>query len=285
MGKVWMPGGGGGADLDAVTAESPDVLAGKVIVDKDGEPLTGTLAFSGDASSDQVLAGRSYYSTDPKNKQTGSMPNYSSTPTAIDAIRINNNRFEVAVARGFHGYNWAGGGYEYMSYDQVANSIGLTPAKLKKGEWVCGRTGTFEGYVPTATDLYLRGNNIAGFVSKNTSAINLSFESGQITIGTTNLPTDNSLYAYAQKDLTGYNYLNVEGYCSTGYNSGPALGISVASGTNASAVGGVDAYAISPVGVGYKTVTLNISAINAIRYIRVFVIDRTSAYVYRIWFS
>ncbi len=29
-----MPGGGGGADLDVVTAGKPDVLAGKVIVDK-----------------------------------------------------------------------------------------------------------------------------------------------------------------------------------------------------------------------------------------------------------
>lgn len=35
--------GGGGADLDAVTAGKPDVLAGKVIVDKEGEPLTGTM--------------------------------------------------------------------------------------------------------------------------------------------------------------------------------------------------------------------------------------------------
>lgn len=43
MGKVWMPGGGGGADLDVVTAERPDILIGKVIVDKDGEPLTGTM--------------------------------------------------------------------------------------------------------------------------------------------------------------------------------------------------------------------------------------------------
>ncbi len=32
-----MPGGGGGADLDVVTAGKPDVLAGKVIVDKAGE--------------------------------------------------------------------------------------------------------------------------------------------------------------------------------------------------------------------------------------------------------
>lgn len=44
---IWMPGGGGGADLDAVTAAAGDVLAGKVIVDKDGEPLTGTMVDRG----------------------------------------------------------------------------------------------------------------------------------------------------------------------------------------------------------------------------------------------
>lgn len=43
MGRIWMPGGGGGADLDVVTAEAKDVLAGKVIVDKDGNPLSGTM--------------------------------------------------------------------------------------------------------------------------------------------------------------------------------------------------------------------------------------------------
>lgn len=44
MGKIWMPGGGSGADLDAITAEAGDVLTGKVIVDKDGNTVTGTMA-------------------------------------------------------------------------------------------------------------------------------------------------------------------------------------------------------------------------------------------------
>ena len=46
MSRIWMPGGGGGADLDLVTAQAGDVLAGKVIVGPDGEPLTGTLALT-----------------------------------------------------------------------------------------------------------------------------------------------------------------------------------------------------------------------------------------------
>lgn len=44
MGKLFVNVGGGGADTDVVTAGASDVLAGKVIVGPDGEPLTGTMA-------------------------------------------------------------------------------------------------------------------------------------------------------------------------------------------------------------------------------------------------
>lgn len=71
---IWLPGGGG-ADLDAVTAGAGDVLAGKVIVGPDGEPLTGTLALSGSASDGQVLGRQTYYNTDAKTKRIGTMPN------------------------------------------------------------------------------------------------------------------------------------------------------------------------------------------------------------------
>lgn len=41
-----------------------------------------------------------------------------------------------------------------------------------------GITGTWEGWVPTTTDLYLRGDNIASFVGSN-----VTFESGGILHG------------------------------------------------------------------------------------------------------
>ena len=48
MSRIWMPGGGGsGADLDVITADASDLLAGKVTVGPDGEPLTGMLALTG----------------------------------------------------------------------------------------------------------------------------------------------------------------------------------------------------------------------------------------------
>ena len=48
MGKIWMSGGGDGADLDKITAEAKDVLEGKTTVDPDGNELKGTMkAMSG----------------------------------------------------------------------------------------------------------------------------------------------------------------------------------------------------------------------------------------------
>ena len=75
MGRIWMPGGGGGVDLDVVTADARDILNGKVIVGPDGEPLTGSLELTGNAADSQVLAGKTYYSTDAKTKRTGEMVN------------------------------------------------------------------------------------------------------------------------------------------------------------------------------------------------------------------
>ena len=57
MGKILMPGGGGGVDLDVITAGPEDVLAGKVIVDKNGEPLTGTMAAQGNWNFSELVAG------------------------------------------------------------------------------------------------------------------------------------------------------------------------------------------------------------------------------------
>lgn len=57
------------------TAGSGDILSGKVILGPDGEPLTGTLALSGNAGAGNVLSGKTFYSTDPKSKTTGTMAN------------------------------------------------------------------------------------------------------------------------------------------------------------------------------------------------------------------
>lgn len=68
-----MPGGGGGIDLDVITAAAGDVLKGKVIVDKDGNPMTGTLELTGDAGTGDVLEGKTFYNNNAKSRRTGIM--------------------------------------------------------------------------------------------------------------------------------------------------------------------------------------------------------------------
>ena len=75
MGTILMPGGGGGIDLDVVTAAAGDILRGKVIVGADGEPLTGTLALTGNAGTGDVLSGKTFYNDDAKTKRSGTMAN------------------------------------------------------------------------------------------------------------------------------------------------------------------------------------------------------------------
>lgn len=72
MGRILMSGGGG-VDLDVVTAAADDILSGKVIVDQNGDPLTGILTLSGNAGAGDVLTGKTFYNTNAKSKITGTM--------------------------------------------------------------------------------------------------------------------------------------------------------------------------------------------------------------------
>ena len=78
---IWLPGGGG-ADLDVVTAAAGDVVKGKVIVDAEGNPLTGTLELTGNAVAGDIIKGRTAYTTNPNSKVTGTL---ALTGTAVAA--------------------------------------------------------------------------------------------------------------------------------------------------------------------------------------------------------
>lgn len=95
MGMILMPGGGGGIDLDVITAAAGDILSGKVIVGPDGEPLTGTLALTGDATAGNVLTGKTFYSNNPKSKLTGTMPNRGN-------LNWSGNNTTASVAAGYY---------------------------------------------------------------------------------------------------------------------------------------------------------------------------------------
>lgn len=77
MGRILIPGGGvGGPDSSELSATAGDVISGKSYVgaDTDGESGTGTLVLSGDADVSDVVQGKTFYTTNPKQKQTGTKP-------------------------------------------------------------------------------------------------------------------------------------------------------------------------------------------------------------------
>lgn len=234
---------GGGTGSDECTATKGDVLAGKTAVtsDSDDEAVGGTMPnkgawtarisvngkavipagyHNGTGYVDQAITNRGAWTgrigvngklTIPEGYHNGSgyidqaIAKYTGTPKAINNVRIANNRFEVAVDAGYYDCYWNGNSYEYMTFAQVASALGLTAAKIKKGETVCGVTGTWEGYVANPTDLYYNGTNSAG-LKKYGSDI---FESNQISYNNSSSMCD--LRTAVLYNLTGYSGLTVEG--------------------------------------------------------------------------
>lgn len=238
MGNIVIPAGGGGADASVITAIAGDVIKGKVILNTNGDPITGTLELTGNAGTGDVLSGKTFYNTNPKSKLTGTManrgavssslncggtytipagyhngsgkmtanslasqtsgnagaghilsgktayvngskitgtmPNYTNSPNKVQHRRINNNRIEIAVNAGYHACNWTNGNssYEYIEYADMASTLGLTAAKLAKGQTVCGVSGTYTsdanasaGYIVSGKTAYVNGNKITGSIA------------------------------------------------------------------------------------------------------------------------
>lgn len=316
MGKIWMPGGGNSTDLDMVTASAGDVLTGKVIVDTEGESVTGTMANRG-AVSQSLNAGTSY--TIPAGYHNGSgivTGNSLSSQTSGTAVAgnilsgrtawVNGSQLTGTIASlagstvtpGASQQTVSSSG-KYMTGNVVVSAVAnLSAANIKKGVTVGGVTGTWEGYVPTTVDLYLRGNNIAGFTVFN--EINISgdpipvFDSAQITF--------NNVTSYtpitASKNLTGHNTVSVQYYrTTTNYQSvhlcvGQNKGFYMSSATTGD-YGIPDDAIVSSNASGDNIITLDISAVNAVRWIKFGAGSSSTAsssskvtcYVYRIWFD
>lgn len=75
MGKIAGAIGGGLSlfKLRQATADSGDVLEGKLFFSKSKEMKTGTLSLSGNAGASDVLNGKTFYNTNAKSKITGTL--------------------------------------------------------------------------------------------------------------------------------------------------------------------------------------------------------------------
>lgn len=155
MSEILIPAAsGGGADLDPVTAAAADVRKGKVIVDKNGNPLTGTMA---------EKAAATY--TPGKANQT---------------IAAN----------------------QYLAGAQtIKGDANLLAQYIKKNVTIFGVKGTFEGWVPVATDLYYNGVNTHGFTADSGYFV---FQNTQITC------TNNASVVFISLDFN--KAINVKSY-------------------------------------------------------------------------
>ena len=187
---IWLPGGGG-ADLDAVTAGAGDVLAGKVILDSEGEPLTGTMPERGNWSSSELSAGASitipggHHSGGGKVTAKSLSAQTSGTATAAQILSgktawVNGSEVTGSMAnRGNYGgagnsrgndapnqRMWVkvpGGYYNenaqvFLNWADIRSMAGLTPDKIKKNVSIMGITGTHEGWVSSSLNLFNSGS-------------------------------------------------------------------------------------------------------------------------------
>ena len=177
MGRIWVPGGiGGGIDLDVITANPADIRAGKVIVDKDGEPFTGTLPDRGSWGVAELAAGasvtipagihdgtgrvmaKSLADQTPGNLAAGNM--LSDAYGYSNGVRVNGGIASMGaqtVTPGNAAKTVSCSG-KYMTGDVTVQAVaGLTAANIKKGVTVGGVTGTWEGWVSSVDDVYNHG--------------------------------------------------------------------------------------------------------------------------------
>ena len=172
----------------------------------------------------------------------------------------------------------------------VAGSSNLTAGNIKKGVNIFGVTGSWEGYIANPTDLYKYGINRLGFRTYSAHSSTALMDSNQIKLQAIGYEEDEddstsyswnyaaaissstiNLTAYSTLTLTYYVYYGRD-YTGSGMSGFIKLGTSITSPTNPNVnfenvvIRGDDP---SSTTIGQKTLSLNISAVNATKYIAV----------------
>ena len=205
MSKIWIPGGGGGVDLDVTTAQAGDILAGKVIVGPDGEPLTGTMPNRGAVS--QVLPINGNY-TIPAGYHNGLGKVTQNIPAQGGSTITPGTITKTAVAAG-----------RYVSGNvNVAGDPNLIASNIRDGVTIFGVRGNVIEYKSPATvDITPKLGVTAGYIVPSVSID--SAEGGTLMFYTKSLGS----YAFVMLNngsglnLTGWNYINASVYMFLGY--------------------------------------------------------------------
>ena len=198
--------------------------------------MTGTYKGLGNATAAQVLSGYSF-STAALSNASGSMPDRGAWGSTL---AINGS---VTIPAGYH--NGSGRITQSIatkgattitprSAQQTAVSAGtycsgniivagngnFVAGNIKKGVNIWGVVGTFEGYVPTATDLYNRGANPANFYGSE----RVWFDSNQIRMSVGDRKTE-YLYGRTVYNFTPYSGVSISATKSAAAYEGEVFGI------------------------------------------------------------
>ena len=217
--------------LGSGNAQPADVLQGKTATNDSGVEFIGTMPNNPDvttAASTILYEGSLYYRI-PKgayiNLTSNGYPEVKASQATIanaiglnpdymlDSINVLGKQGKIQSMAGvtitpqtYAQTVWSA--WKRMSGNVEIAAVPLPPANvIKKGYryWIGSNyvDGTFEGYVPMPTDLYVRGNNIVGF-SKYEGYDLPNFDSGQLTFVT------NYGGMQAPFDFTRYTRVNFE---------------------------------------------------------------------------
>ncbi len=133
MGKVILTGSGSvGSGSQECTSTKAEVLRGYTAItgDSDDEVVEGSLELIGDAADSQVLAGKTFYNTNPKFQRTGSMVNHGAISQMLTAGG------SYTIPAGYHN-----GSGKVMAGSLASQTYGTaTAAQILSGQtvWVNG---------------------------------------------------------------------------------------------------------------------------------------------------
>lgn len=148
--------------LSSMVATAGGLSSDKMLAGKTAFGINGTATSDANVTPSQMLSGFFGYANG--NRIAGNI-------ASLGAHTINPTASQQIVSTSG----------KYLTGNVTVNGVSnLTAANIKKGVNVGGTIGTWEGWVPTVRDLYLRGNNTAGFVSSDER--NFKFETAQITV-------------------------------------------------------------------------------------------------------
>ncbi|WP_320957944.1 hypothetical protein [Enterocloster asparagiformis] len=298
MSNIYFAGsGGGGLDPDDCTATPAQVLEGHTAgVNGNDDPVEGTMPYQKQegtlncGQSSIILPG---YHDGTRSITANSLA--SQTPGTASAANIypgktawvNGNKVTGTMA------TQGGGTYTAGTADKtvvpanrfvtgnvvVKGDANLTAGNIKKGVKIMGITGSWEGWVVAANDLYSYGNNLGNLIHGRS----IMEESGMIAVRYGSTSTGTSLVSQKQYNLAGYTKLSMLANIVNVYSNH-----SITAGYGASAADNLyyDNFGTKEkLNTGNQTLVWTFSGLNITKCVGITFRGTPTIYIYKIWLS